>query len=159
NGNANGAANAAHDRVTPTDMNGPAQTGQPNQTCGSASAPNTPGNAASAPGQRSTQTATPERTTPASNRKTPAPQRQYRNTIQRARINRTDLELVSGRAIGRFASPASRDTFAGRAKSLADRYRAGSASGREEGVVDGDAGGQQRHHQDRGKDKYAEWRD
>ena len=29
---------------------GPSQTGQPNQTCGSATAPNTPGNAASAPG-------------------------------------------------------------------------------------------------------------
>jgi hypothetical protein len=29
---------------------GPAQTGQPNQTCGSATAPNTPGNAAAAPG-------------------------------------------------------------------------------------------------------------
>ena len=31
-------------------MRGPAQTGQPNQTCGSATAPNTPGNAAMAPG-------------------------------------------------------------------------------------------------------------
>jgi hypothetical protein len=30
--------------------NGPTQTGQPNQTCGSATAPFTPGNAASAPG-------------------------------------------------------------------------------------------------------------
>ena len=49
-GNGNGAANAAHDRVTPAGMNGPAQTGQPNQTCGSATAPNTPGNAANAPG-------------------------------------------------------------------------------------------------------------
>jgi hypothetical protein len=29
---------------------GPASTGQPNQTCGSATAPNTPGNAAAAPG-------------------------------------------------------------------------------------------------------------
>ena len=29
---------------------GPSHTGQPNQTCGSATAPNTPGNAASAPG-------------------------------------------------------------------------------------------------------------
>lgn len=29
---------------------GPAQTGQPNQSCGSAAAPNTPGNAAAAPG-------------------------------------------------------------------------------------------------------------
>lgn len=29
---------------------GPSQTGQPNQTCGSDTAPNTPGNAASAPG-------------------------------------------------------------------------------------------------------------
>jgi hypothetical protein len=29
---------------------GPSHTGQPNQSCGSASAPNTPGNAASAPG-------------------------------------------------------------------------------------------------------------
>lgn len=31
-------------------MNGPSHTGQPNQECGSASAPTTPGNAASAPG-------------------------------------------------------------------------------------------------------------
>ncbi len=29
---------------------GPSHTGQPNQSCGSATAPNTPGNAASAPG-------------------------------------------------------------------------------------------------------------
>jgi len=29
---------------------GPTQTGQPNQSCGSATAPNTPGNAATAPG-------------------------------------------------------------------------------------------------------------
>jgi hypothetical protein len=33
-----------------TTMRGPSQTGQPNQSCGSASAPETPGNAASAPG-------------------------------------------------------------------------------------------------------------
>ena len=31
-------------------MLGPSQTGQPNQSCGSATAPNTPGNAATAPG-------------------------------------------------------------------------------------------------------------
>jgi len=31
-------------------MRGPAQTGQPNQSCGSATAPNTPGASASAPG-------------------------------------------------------------------------------------------------------------
>ena len=31
-------------------MLGPSNTGQPNQSCGSAAAPNTPGNAASAPG-------------------------------------------------------------------------------------------------------------
>ncbi|MBI3437603.1 MAG: hypothetical protein HY054_02930 [Proteobacteria bacterium] len=31
-------------------LHGPAQTGQPNAECGSATAPNTPGNAASAPG-------------------------------------------------------------------------------------------------------------
>jgi hypothetical protein len=49
-GNANGALNAAHVRQTPSGMNGPAQTGQPNQSCGSATAPNTPGNAANAPG-------------------------------------------------------------------------------------------------------------
>jgi len=36
--------------TTPTTMHGPSQTGQPNQSCGSATAPNTPGNAASAPG-------------------------------------------------------------------------------------------------------------
>jgi hypothetical protein len=34
----------------PTMMHGPSQTGQPNQSCGSSTAPNTPGNAASAPG-------------------------------------------------------------------------------------------------------------
>ncbi len=33
-----------------TAMHGPASTGQPNQSCGSATAPNTPGNAANAPG-------------------------------------------------------------------------------------------------------------
>jgi len=33
-----------------TTMRGPSRTGQPNQTCGSASAPNTPGNAADASG-------------------------------------------------------------------------------------------------------------
>lgn len=36
--------------MTPMTRNGPAMTGQPKQSCGSASAPNTPGNAASAPG-------------------------------------------------------------------------------------------------------------
>ncbi len=36
--------------MTPATRNGPAMTGQPKQSCGSASAPNTPGNAASAPG-------------------------------------------------------------------------------------------------------------
>ena len=36
--------------TTPTTRNGPAMTGQPGQSCGSASAPNTPGHAASAPG-------------------------------------------------------------------------------------------------------------
>jgi hypothetical protein len=36
--------------TTPTTVHGPAMTGQPNQSCGSASAPNTPGHAASAPG-------------------------------------------------------------------------------------------------------------
>src|SRR6266851_4319018 len=33
-----------------TAMKGPSQTGQPNQSCGSATAPNTPGHASSAPG-------------------------------------------------------------------------------------------------------------
>ena len=37
-------------RQTGTMMRGPSHTGQPNQTCGSASAPETPGAAASAPG-------------------------------------------------------------------------------------------------------------
>jgi len=45
---------AATIRATPAPMPrttlGPAHTGQPNQTCGSPSAPNTPGNAAAAPG-------------------------------------------------------------------------------------------------------------
>lgn len=36
--------------MTPATRNGPAMTGQPKQSCGSASAPNTPGNAANAPG-------------------------------------------------------------------------------------------------------------
>ena len=35
---------------TTTTTRGPARTGQPNQSCGSATAPNTPGNAAAAPG-------------------------------------------------------------------------------------------------------------
>jgi hypothetical protein len=43
-------ATAAPTRTTSTTMRGPAQTGQPNQSCGSATAPNTPGNAAMAPG-------------------------------------------------------------------------------------------------------------
>jgi hypothetical protein len=34
----------------PTQQLGPSRTGQPNQTCGSPTAPNTPGNAATAPG-------------------------------------------------------------------------------------------------------------
>ena len=34
----------------PSSPQGPTRTGQPNQTCGSATAPNTPGNAATAPG-------------------------------------------------------------------------------------------------------------
>ena len=36
--------------TTPTTVHGPAMTGQPKASCGSASAPNPPGNAASAPG-------------------------------------------------------------------------------------------------------------
>jgi hypothetical protein len=48
--NANGAANAAHVRLTPEGMRGAAQTGQPGAECGSASAPNTPGHAANAQG-------------------------------------------------------------------------------------------------------------
>jgi hypothetical protein len=36
--------------TTTVPRNGPAHTGQPDQTCGSPSAPNTPGHAASAPG-------------------------------------------------------------------------------------------------------------
>jgi len=36
--------------TTSSTVRGPAMTGQPNQSCGSATAPNTPGNAASAPG-------------------------------------------------------------------------------------------------------------
>jgi hypothetical protein len=43
-----GATQQAH--ATQPKMLGPSHTGQPNQSCGSASAPNTPGNAASAPG-------------------------------------------------------------------------------------------------------------
>ena len=43
-----GAMPATHS--APTGMRGPSHTGQPNQTCGSASAPETPGNAANAPG-------------------------------------------------------------------------------------------------------------
>src|SRR5437879_13857009 len=44
-----GSASAAKQTSQPT-MLGPSKTGQPNQSCGSASAPNTPGNAATAPG-------------------------------------------------------------------------------------------------------------
>lgn len=36
--------------TTSSTVHGPAMTGQPKQSCGSATAPNTPGNAASAPG-------------------------------------------------------------------------------------------------------------
>lgn len=36
--------------TSPTAPLGPTRTGQPNQSCGSATAPNTPGNAAQAPG-------------------------------------------------------------------------------------------------------------
>lgn len=36
--------------ITTHTVSGPTRTGQPNQSCGSASAPNTPGNAAVAPG-------------------------------------------------------------------------------------------------------------
>ena len=36
--------------TTASTVRGPSRTGQPNQSCGSATAPNTPGNAASAPG-------------------------------------------------------------------------------------------------------------
>jgi hypothetical protein len=36
--------------TTATTVRGPSRTGQPNQSCGSATAPNTPGNSASAPG-------------------------------------------------------------------------------------------------------------
>lgn len=36
--------------TTPNTVRGPAMTGQPKQSCGSASAPNRPGNAASTPG-------------------------------------------------------------------------------------------------------------
>lgn len=49
-------ATSSHTPMGPTNgtgwnhMNGPTHTGQPNQSCGSASAPFTPGNAASAPG-------------------------------------------------------------------------------------------------------------
>ena len=41
---------SAHTTTTPTTTHGPASTGQPNQSCGSATAPNTPGKAAGAPG-------------------------------------------------------------------------------------------------------------
>lgn len=44
---AGGSGNAA--KSTQTTL-GPSHTGQPNQTCGSATAPSTPGNAAAAPG-------------------------------------------------------------------------------------------------------------
>jgi len=49
------AAPVAHPAASPMRTSqpatrGPATTGQPNQTCGSATAPNTPGNAAAAPG-------------------------------------------------------------------------------------------------------------
>ena len=46
------SSNAAQDKLASNmaPQRGPYQTGQPNLTCGSASAPNTPGNAASAPG-------------------------------------------------------------------------------------------------------------
>jgi hypothetical protein len=37
-------------RSAPSTTLGPTKTGQPNQSCGSATAPHTPGNAASAPG-------------------------------------------------------------------------------------------------------------
>ncbi len=48
-------ANGTRTNQTPTTttastVHGPAMTGQPKQSCGSATAPNTPGNAASAPG-------------------------------------------------------------------------------------------------------------
>jgi hypothetical protein len=43
-----GAAGAVHKMQPAT--RGPSETGQPNQSCGSATAPETPGNAASAPG-------------------------------------------------------------------------------------------------------------
>jgi hypothetical protein len=47
------AASAVAFAAKPTDtttLRGPVHTGQPNQTCGSPTAPNTPGQAASAPG-------------------------------------------------------------------------------------------------------------
>ncbi len=45
------AASAADAKpAVATTVRGPAVTGQPNQTCGSVTAPNTPGRAASAPG-------------------------------------------------------------------------------------------------------------
>ena len=47
--NAAGPGHAARMMAQPT-MLGPTHTGQPNQTCGSATAPNTPGNAALARG-------------------------------------------------------------------------------------------------------------
>jgi hypothetical protein len=50
-GTSHGAAPPMHTQTAPTSNVGPTHaTGQPNQTCGSATAPNTPGNAASASG-------------------------------------------------------------------------------------------------------------
>lgn len=48
--NASGGSNRTPTTVTSTTVRGPALTGQPKQSCGSLSAPETPGNAASAPG-------------------------------------------------------------------------------------------------------------
>lgn len=53
--NASSTATTSHlpglpSSTSPTTLRGPASTGQPNQSCGSATAPMTPGNAASAPG-------------------------------------------------------------------------------------------------------------
>jgi hypothetical protein len=46
------SAATSHDTAATTSptLRGPSRTGQPNQSCGSATAPNTPGQAASAPG-------------------------------------------------------------------------------------------------------------
>lgn len=44
------SATVQHSPTTQTTMRGPVQTGQPNQSCGSATAPYTPGNAMEAPG-------------------------------------------------------------------------------------------------------------